>query len=62
MQRTYDEVEVRAIAMGALLDHRTVRKFLRGERVRPMTKARIERALREVERGEGAKGARRGRS
>jgi hypothetical protein len=39
-------IQVRRIALEALVDVRTLEKYLDGARVRPLSEARIERALR----------------
>lgn len=43
---------VRAIAVEAVMDPRTVLRFLRGERVRGTSRLRIERAIRTLRRSD----------
>lgn len=40
--------ELNRVAITALVDRRTLRKYLTGRRVQPMTRVRIERALEEL--------------
>jgi hypothetical protein len=54
MQPEFDSLTVLEIALRAQVDPRSVRKRLRGERVRGLAGARIDRALAERGAGRGA--------
>jgi hypothetical protein len=46
--KKFEAHEVRQLAVSAEVDPRTAAKYLRGEQIRPMARARIERVLRRM--------------
>ena len=44
-EKKFDRFALRAIALDALVDEKSLKKFLRGEVVRPLTGERIRRAI-----------------
>ena len=56
--RTVSEGDVRLLAAMALVDIRTVRRFIAGEKVYGITKARIEQAMANLAADRKAKAAR----
>lgn len=48
MKKKWDEQTVRRVAAEAMVDRRTMRRFLAGEELRKLSRARIERAAKKL--------------